>query len=230
MGRSILLLLLPIVLASCDAPTAQVATDDGKVLADRVGLPVSPVSYFPPPSEQPHIKCEYGRGPRAEPIVDEFANRWFSQHLTAAEEPSLYLAAHRPGFDRPFTLRFTWLRSFHAPVFIRLERLGEEKYKLTAKELSGAGGYAPGTLKRRVERELSRDEARKLRQILSRSHLIHLRPKTCEMGCDGAEWVFELVDQQGYHILTRWSPDHGPVRETGEFLMGLSGWSFDEVY
>lgn len=229
MGRFILL-LLPIVLASCDAPEARDFRDDGTVLADRAGLPASPVRYFPPLSEQPHINCDYGGGPKSQPVVDEFENRWFSRHLAAAEEPSLYLGAKRTAPERPFTLRFTWLRSFHAPVVIRIEESGDEKYRLTAKELAGAGGYESGTIKRKVERQLRADEARKLRQILSTTRLIHLRPKTCAMGCDGAEWVFELVDGQGYHVLTRWSPEYGPVREAGQYLMGLSGWTFAEVY
>jgi hypothetical protein len=115
-------------------------------------------------------------------------------------------------------------------VFIRVETTGDEKYRLTAKELSGAGGYDPGTTNRSVERELRRDEVERLRQILARTLLPSLKPKDCAIGCDGSNWIFEIVDKQGYHVLTRWSPEYGPVREAGIFLMSLSGWTFTEVY
>src|SRR4030095_15217596 len=128
MSRS-LLLLLSLMVTSCGPSTAQESTDDGREIADQAGVPVSRISYFPPPAEQPHIVCDYGRGSKSQPIIGEFENRWFSQQLTAAEEPSLYLATQRSGRDRPYVLRFTWLRSFHAPVFIRIEAAGDNKYR-----------------------------------------------------------------------------------------------------
>ena len=223
------LTLLALMLTCCTPTPAGELTDDGGKVADQAGVPVSKIRYFPPSSEQPRIVCDYGRGSRSEPIIDEFENRWFSQQLSAADEPSLYLASQRSAQDRTFILRFTWLRSFHAPVFIRVEDMGDEKYRLIAKELSGAGGYDPGTTKRKVERELRPEEVERIR-LLGRTLLPSLKPKDCTMGCDGASWILEIVDKQGYRVLTRWSPESGPVREAGIFLMELSGWTFTEIY
>ncbi len=224
-------LLLPVTLACC-GPAVMQDSDDAKAAeaADHAGLPVSPVRYFPPASAQPQILCDYGRGLERHPVVDAFLSRWFSQHLLAAEEPSIYLAAERGAPGGASTFRLTWFRTFHGPVFIRLERAADGKHRLIAKELSAAGGYEPGTIKRRIERDLSPEEVRRFQRLLKRTVFFHLSPKHCDLGCDGSEWIFESADQSGYHLLTRWSPDAGPVREVGEFLIGLSGWHFAEVY
>jgi hypothetical protein len=61
-------------------------------------------------------------------------------------------------------VRFTWLRSFHHPVAIRLFRSGDGRWMLTTKVASGAGGYKPGHLTTNVTRELKASDAE---QILS---------------------------------------------------------------
>lgn len=222
-------LSLAVALASYGVPATEKPEDRGVAFADKAGIPVSR-RYFPPASEQPKVVCDNGRGSKAEPIVDEFEDRWFSRHLAAAREPSIYLLAQQPKPSGLSALRFTWLRTFHSPVVIRAEERGEGSYWLVAKELSGAGGYDPGNIKRSMERKLSRDEMQRLRQLLARNLFFQLRSKDCALGCDGSVWIFESLDQQGYHLLTRWSPDDGPVREVGEFMLTLTGWKFDEQY
>ena len=211
-------------LAACTPPES----DDE--LANRSGIPPTRIRYFPPSSSQAKVICFRSILPSREPAVDGFANRWYSQHLAAAKEPSLYLAARTIAPTDLAAFRFTWLRSFDAPVFIRLSLNRTGKYHLVAKELSGAGGYAPGTRKRTLARDLLPSEARNFRQLMQKTDFLRQPPTDCALGFDGSEWVFEAIDQQGYHLFSRWSPDKGPARDVGEFLLMLSGWHFDRVY
>src|SRR5690348_9677165 len=59
--------------------------------------------YFPPHSLDP-----------SDPRSDSFRNHWYSQQLEAMSEPVL-----KPGGNLK-TYRFTWLRSFHHPVVVRV--------------------------------------------------------------------------------------------------------------
>ena len=65
--------------------------------------------------------------------LDSFRSEWYSSHLRAMSEP--ILAA--PTTTR--TYRFTWLRSFHHPIAIRIVS-GPGQPKVIAVELNGAGG------------------------------------------------------------------------------------------
>ena len=72
--------------------------------------------------------------------IDTFMNCWYSEMLQALNEPILL------GLDGDAEIyRFTWLRTFHNPIVIRIERKGGS-IELTAKASNGAGGYKPGKL------------------------------------------------------------------------------------
>jgi hypothetical protein len=54
-------------------------------------------------------------------------------------------------------------------------------------------------------------------------------------GIDGAEWIIEGRDGDRYHVVRRWSPVAGPVRDIGLLLLGIanlmpSGIDGDSVY
>ncbi len=81
------------------------------------------------------------------PVVQSFPSeirsskqRWYSKHLTAMKEAPIY---NLPPASDKFVFRLLWLRSFHHPVCVRVEKNGESPAALFGKELSGAGGYAP---------------------------------------------------------------------------------------
>ena len=89
-----------------------------------------------------------------------FIENWYSGQLAALKEQPLCC-----GVEDPQTIvRFTWLRSFHHPVAIRLFRSGDGRWMLTTKVASGAGGYRPGHLTTNMTRELKASDAE---QILS---------------------------------------------------------------
>ena len=162
--------------------------------------------------------------------MDEFEREWYSSDLQAAREPSLFEASSGLVRSGVGVVRFTWLRSFHRPVVVRVKWTASRRPRLVATELSGKGGYDPGVPVRRIDRPLTRAEALELRDALVRARVFALPPKNCDLGGDGAQWLLEGVDRQGYHFVGRWSPTRGPVRDLGLSMLSLTGWRFDEIY
>jgi hypothetical protein len=195
-----------------------------------VPSPLSATEYFPPSFAKPSLPC--GPGSRKDlPILSDFENKWYSGQLSAAQEPSLYEAANGSARPKGRTVRFTWLRTFHPPVVVRVEGLGTATPRLIAKQLSGAGGYEPGTISKRVERRLSSPEADTLAADVVRTGVFKLPAVECQMGgMDGAEWLIEGVDEGGYHFVNRWTPRQGKVRDLGLAMLALTGWQFEEIY
>ena len=186
--------------------------------------------YFPLAYRKPTIICNLGIRSQPVAIVGDIENKWYSDQLSAAQEPSLYFRSQRRPSGSGTVVRFTWLRTFDPAVFVRVEGLGTTTPHIQAKELSGAGGYEPGFISRRIDRPLTSIEAKSLISALDQKGVLRLAPKECDMGFDGAQWVIESVDQRGYHFVDRWSPERGEVREIGLFMLGLTGWSYTEIY
>src|ERR1700754_2651077 len=85
-------------------------------------------AYFPRSLYETKGRCGLlGLGGTQEAMSD-FTARWYAEHLRAAGEGPL---SDMPG---P-TLRFTWLRTFHAPVVIRVGPAANGGLTLTATEL-----------------------------------------------------------------------------------------------
>ncbi|TAJ69884.1 MAG: hypothetical protein EPO51_20370 [Phenylobacterium sp.] len=162
--------------------------------------------------------------------IEDFEAEWYSTHLRAAQEASLYLASQEVASRETRTYRFTWLRSFHAPVVVRIDELRGGAMRLTAKKLSGAGGYGPGRVEARVERLLTRDEVSRLNKTLSTGQVLDLPPRDCSPGVDGANWIVEASERGSYRYINRWSPERGPVRDLGVLLLGFTGWRLDPIY
>lgn len=224
--RSIRFICLGVLLQGCSPESTppiktETATSTGK------SLPAS--YYFPPYLMEPTVPCDFGNGVRKLAVISEIEADWYPEHLSAAGEPSVYRMASTVGTSGDRTLRFTWLRTFDAPVFVRVEhRAGTSR--LVAKQLSGAGRYKPGTVVRTVERMLSPDEVVKLERVVSGASLTSMAPADCPGGTDGSQWIIETADQQGYRFVQRWSPENGPLRDLGLALLKLSGWNFKDIY
>src|SRR6185503_15892511 len=137
--------------------------------------------------------------------------------LRQAHEPSLSCGAS----SADETYRFTWLRTFHAPVIVRVSRSGDRR-ELTAVVLSGAGGYEPGTVERKMERPLQPAEWRRLTAALALSGFWKLPLRDPQSsGADGARWLVEGRRGDEYHLVDRWSPDRGRYRALGLTLLAL---------
>lgn len=159
------------------------------------------------------------------PIIGEVEREWYPRQWRAASEPSFYELAQCEALP-DLALRFGYIPSFDPSVFIRVQPDGEG-LKLIAKKMTGAGGYDPGTLGRSKELRLTDKQASELRRMLSAEALFQEPPHTCELGFDGSQWIFEMVDKEGYKMVKRWSPNEGAAHNLGQFLIDLSGWRID---
>jgi len=186
-------------------------------------------SYFPISLSKETIACGSWLRVRKTPIVSEFENKWFSSHLSAANEPSLFHG--RPqNRESNHSIRFTWLPTFDHPVIVRIEGLNSRSARLIAKQLSGAGGYAPGVISKSVDRPLTREEIHILRRLVANARLTTLSAKECSFGMDGSEWLVEIADRNEYHFLNRWTPEQDGVRDFGVAALKLTGWKFKHIY
>ena len=156
------------------------------------------------------------------------SNPWYVRQWRAAEEPSLLLQSQDPKSLR--SERFTWLRTFHAPVFVRLDWLADGQVRMTATELTGAGGYDPGVVARRVERLLSREERADLDRAKRTLKPFRQFSLTCWGGLDGSQWMLEASESGKHVFIDLWSPEEGPVRAYALKLLGLTGWTYDYYY
>ncbi len=231
------LLAAPLFLAACTAPAP---VEEQQAAAEREPVrpncrvpegeresPTNDAGYFPPALLESGVACGFRNA--CTPLLSGFKMDWFAEHLIAAGEPSLHRAAQQPRAADARTIRFTWLPSFHNPVTVRIESAGAT-HRLIARRLSGAGGYEPGTVQARIERTLTPAESERLLAAIERTRLFALPANPCSLGCDGAQWIFEGIDGEGYHFTNFWSPEDGPGREVGAMLLDLTGWEFEAVY
>ena len=156
--------------------------------------------------------------------LDSIRNEWYSSQLRAMAEPALVPQATSR------TYRFTWLRTFHHPIAIRVVATPAQT-KLIAVELDGAGGYDPGNVLRRKEVALTADEFGQLEKLLQSHAFWSLPSHEKSFGLDGSEWIVEGATDK-YHVVVRWSPESGPIRHLGEHFLSLAGWKVEphELY
>ncbi|ABD81604.1 hypothetical protein Sde_2344 [Saccharophagus degradans 2-40] len=138
--------------------------------------------------------------------LDSFEREWFSAHLRAAREKPIKLPLYSEVY------RFTWLRSFHAPIVVRVDC--EARCTLNAKQLSGAGGYSPGHIQIKDERELTSEESNKLRFLAEQIDKWEYKPDEETIGMDGAQWIFEKANGNSYQSWNLWSPSGEEAADT----------------
>jgi hypothetical protein len=99
-------------------------------------------------------------------------------------------------------------------------------------QLSGFGGYDPGTVFDRSNRLLSAEEWSQVRDALTHASFWVLRPQENSAGLDGAQWIIEGRAGAKYHVVDRWSPTAGPVRELGLLFLKVARFTVpaSEIY
>lgn len=150
---------------------------------------------------------------------------WYSRHLSAMEEKSLLTV---PG-ESAEIYRFLWLRTFHHPIFVRIERRRND-IRLFTKELGGAGGYEPGKILRSSDYFIREEDFRSFLDLLEKADYWNLPTDNREAGNDGAEWILEGVRNGRYHFVERWNPESGAYREACLYLLKLSGVDADRLH
>jgi len=191
-------------------------------------------STLPGRSIDPHpscieVKSESGYFPVMPPGsefgIDEFRREWYSHYLRAMGEPCLQCVSRYPVY------RFLWLRTFHHPVVVRIEKRKDGMH-LFAVELDGAGGYEPGLESRRIERVLSVREGKVFDEAVAIARVLDAPDRRELVGLDGSEWIVEARDGARYQIHDVWTPERGRIHQLGMVFIALTGWSIpkDEMY
>jgi hypothetical protein len=181
----------------------------------------SPLRRYFAPQTATH-DCGY----RLMPLVDE---NWLSSYailLVGAQEPALLI----PRTDGATILRFTWLRSFHAPIIIRLTVPRRGKGHVDIIRFSGLGGYDYGEAGDRKSREVTQEEVADLLAAADPKSLVPAKPFCGPPGVDGARWLIERSDADGHHFAERQSPRNEPIKDIGMALIRLAGLEGEEIY
>jgi hypothetical protein len=81
------------------------------------------------------------------------------------------------------------------------------------------GGYASGKLILNSTREISVTEVRHMIELIDTMGFWRMTSVTGPSYPDGAEWIFEASVRGKYHVVDRQSPQDGPLRELGLYLV-----------
>ncbi len=158
--------------------------------------------------------------------ITPFENEWYSKHLKCMGESSLY------NFQKADIeiYRFTWLRTFHHPyvVTIIFDSLG--KGKVIIKMTDGAGGYAPGNLKRNDTLQLDEKTIKTIKIKFDKISFWTLATHNDDDGKDGAEWILEVRNKDKYHMVKRWSPESGDFRSFCLYILKIGKIKEKEIY
>lgn len=174
-------------------------------------------------AERAHESAKTPSGKRAQAFFDEAAT-------TSEGGGRLLLSKYAEGLEAlgeapldPKTdanrecYRFTWLRTFHRPVVFRVDVKGDGAASLTIKVADGAGGYEWGKVVRNETKALDKTVAGKLKAQAQKILKSDLYEKTG--GFDGSHWLVEVLMNGRYHVVCRWSPTEGDVRNMGQLLI-----------
>jgi len=147
--------------------------------------------------------------------------------LKALKEPGLYTIPVSSGTT---VYRFTWLRSFHHPISIRLEQTGNE-YILYWKEGKGLGGYAPKGLKLSGRKRLKPAQGKKCVQLINSMQLDSLPNNHEALMFDGASWLLERKTADGYKAFQTDEPNQ-EFNDLGRYLLKCTNIRVneDEIY
>lgn len=145
-----------------------------------------------------------------------FKSEWYSSELSALREPSLYLLSKNASAE---SYRFLWLRTFHHPIAIRLDVNPDGTNTLVVKVASGAAGFHPGVISEQRSETVSKEQTQAFLNRVSELRFWDVpNPVIDQRGTDGSQWIIEGVKSGKYHVVDRWTPSNGVVRELGFML------------
>jgi hypothetical protein len=173
--------------------------------AESMGPPDANPQYFPKGVFDPT------------PELADFCARWYAKHLRAMNAESLLKKA---ADKQARAYRFLWLPTFHHSISVLLTVRPDGSGQLSSVELSGKGGYEPGSMLATKIVELSKDQ---VNQFNAMSGIVDFWTAPTvdpqRQGDDGSEWILEGVKDQKYHVVTRWTPKDGPFRDACLYLL-----------
>ncbi|MBL7905636.1 MAG: hypothetical protein JNL22_11495 [Bacteroidales bacterium] len=186
---------------------------------DSLNVPTNSTWYFPLTSFlelKNNWQSDYSVDIIHQVSMAKFVLGWYSGQLFALKEPLVYNQTNRTIY------RFTWLRTFHEPVAIRLEKT-DNSYTLYWKQTSGAGGYDPGELTVNSSKQLTKEQWDKLISLLKSADFWNMTTKSKDdMGNDGSQWIIEGIENGKYHVVDRWTPRNNNFQKCGQYLIELT--------
>ncbi len=156
-------------------------------------------------------------------IILSGIDSWYGKYLKAMDEKSLLNVS-----DEKEVYRFLWLRTFHHPMFVRVERSGIS-IQLFSKEFDGAGGYTPGKELRKEHKILDAQQWCEFLSLLEKSKYWQMPSEKNLLVHDGAQWILEGVKDGRYHVVDRNPPDDYDYQEACIYLLKLSGVDTDRL-
>jgi hypothetical protein len=187
----------------------------------RAALVILPVFAFSALGEEEPAATE-GAGKAAVQVEDSFKvfpdpagkeyfpkdrASYYTKYLLAMKEPSVQTPPEK-GVDRVF--RFTYLRSFHDPLVVRISEAGEA-VTVRAVRLQMNQQYQPVKIVHDKTWKLD-EESRKAVKTLPEQEdfwaaLSDAEQSVAQGMMDGSTWVFEVHDKDGYRMIDIRSPD-----------------------
>lgn len=125
--------------------------------------------------------------------------------------------------------RFTWSRTFHSPLCIRIEN-NKGEVKLIAKELSGQGGYSIGQIAFDSTVYLTAEKWDVFISLLHETKFWEMPSTNYDdiFGLDGATWLMEGNKNKKYHWIARWSPGkNSSFGKACQYLVSVSPIAID---
>ncbi len=203
-----------------DAAAIKFETIESNPSTDDNHIPSNGQFYFPVSrfiELDKNWKYSYRTDVLRETDMATFVLGWYSGQLRALNEPLI--------FDQKSDTiyRFTWLRTFHHPVAIRVQK-NKDKIQLTWKMSDGAGGYSPGKLIVDETTELSSSEWTDFKKLIDKTEYWNMptNEPSDVMGTDGSQWIIEGVQNGKYNVVDRWTPRNSTYQELGLFLINLT--------
>lgn len=113
---------------------------------------------------------------------------WLETQLKDLHEDPLFTQLINKG-DTIY--RFTWLRSFDAPICVRIEKKAGKRF-LYWKIGKGAAGYEPRGLKKSRKKRLRKKQWEKFNSLIKQAQFDQLPNENYVAMTDGASWTLEL--------------------------------------
>lgn len=189
-------------------------------------LTIGATQFFPEELQRQQGECppSLDEAPDRRPVVDEFYAQWYGDSLLAFHEEPLFERKN----ERQGVVRFTYLRSFHAPVMVRTVETTDGQVRLIAKWMTGWDGCTNREPACVIDRVLTEAERTRLQAI--KAPLLRTASFGCLSGVDGSTWIIEAAGHGDYRMWHQWSPHTGGVRDLGLTMLELTGWHFAEIY
>jgi hypothetical protein len=152
--------------------------------------PDSPFKVFPDPNG--HAYFPRGR------------EGWYTKPLSVMKEISLQPKEKE---TNGWSFRFTWLRTFHHPIAVRLWKQGDE-IQMRAVRLNGMSGYDPGKIDKEITHKITAEQWKQVQPLIEDKDL--WKPLTDEeemcVGTDGSRWLFERCAGQTWTMSNFYCP------------------------